>query len=97
MIKKRLNPAIKSRFIEEQVRCYFRLYAREAYDGRVHINDVIKTVRRELNTKLNARMEEENMGEVYDYIREYGPVGEDDKRWLATWSKAPASSGLRIA
>lgn len=77
----------KSRVIEDTIRQYFQQYAIETYRGRVCTEDVITHVRKALKKALGARMTPYNMGEVFDHIRDLGPVGEGDTHWLKTWAK----------
>jgi hypothetical protein len=74
----------KVHVIDSAVRAYFRTYAREVYDGKVTINEIVCAVRLEL-LKLGARFTEANKGEVFDTISLLGPDGEGDSKWLATY------------
>ncbi len=83
----RIKPSVRSKVIDLSVQEFFRQRAKAAYEGRVRVGEVVDAVRHTLNSEWNAKLTEVAEGEVYDWIREYGPEGEDDEGWLRDWYK----------
>ena len=87
MLSRYAKQEAKSKVIEETVREYFQENADATWDGRVCCEDVIAAVKTSIKGTLGpkARLTEYNRGEVFDHIRDLGPEGENDARWIALW------------
>ena len=84
----------KSKVIESTVRSYFQEKALETFAGDVCCGDILSAVQNAIKDTLGtkARMTEYNRGEAFDLIRELGPVGENDARWIALWGQCGAEN-----
>lgn len=78
---------VKSKLIEKTVREYFQSYPLETYVGRVSVREVLDMTKMTI-TDFNLAFTPFNEGEVYDAIREHGPVGEHDTQWLREWGQS---------
>jgi hypothetical protein len=78
----------KSQIIDTSVQEYFKLYATETFTGRITTREVIEVVRTLLRDEWGLeRLTAKDKGEIYDAIREHGPVGEADVSWLRTYCR----------
>jgi len=77
---------IKAQLITDTVLAYFRLHAREVYEGKTTTRDVCKAVEKAMynNGFVFTCIESD---EAYDAIRLYGPSCESGHAWLAAYSK----------
>jgi hypothetical protein len=71
--------------IKETVKTYLLVVSQAAYAGEVTTKDVVDVVHQTFNHELDTRFTARDRGEVYDAIRFYGPVGEEDTVWLMLW------------
>lgn len=87
MLDRYASQEAKSKVIEETVRSYFQENALETWEGQVRCGEVLSAVKSSVKDALGAkaRMTKYNKGEVWDAIREFGPEGENDAKWLAIW------------
>ncbi len=75
----------RAALIEQSVRSYLQNNALEAFSGLVTTDEVIKEARHTLQRVHRVRFSEVNRGQTYDWIRDLGPEGEDDVKWLKKW------------
>lgn len=74
-----------SNIIEMAIRALFKKKAIDAYEGRLttlHVLIVVCQIVREYGFEFTESVQ----GETFDQIRELGPCGEDDVKWLEQWS-----------
>lgn len=84
---RKISPRAKQTIIVQFIQLYLKSNSLPAYHGQVSTEDVVEAVRERL-AREGCRLTMGDQGLVYDLIREYGPVGEDDQRWLRVWSKS---------
>lgn len=73
--------------IRKYVQDYFKQFPLETFAGLVHTDEVLQAVLDTLHTEWQTKTSAKDHGIVYDAIREFGPVGEDDRKWLLMWSR----------
>lgn len=83
----RVSPRVKSAIIEQTIRCLFQDRMEDVYSGRLSTKEVVQAVCTALK-EHEARLSKQGIAEVYEQIRELGPVGENDTHWLSLYRRA---------